>query len=115
MKTLYVTQGTNILIDEENKGCGQMKESRGGIDSIFLVKEPMKVVWGYNGNSESVTVEENDIIITFYTKEFEKKLIVVKNEDWANNIKQYDAAMEEEKLRWASKCDNCETCNECGI
>jgi len=108
MKTLYITKGNNLLIDEENHNCSKLKEERQGIDSIFLVKEPMHIIYGYDGEHEEFDVDTNDIVISFYASEFSKKLVVVKNEDWASNIAEYNKFMQEEKERWANGKDNAE-------
>lgn len=50
---------------------------------------------------EEFDVEPNDIIITFYTNDFVKRAIVVKNNDWARNLVEYEKGQEERELAWA--------------
>jgi len=102
MKTLYVTKGNNILIDNETGKCSKMTEERQGIDAIYIAKEPMHVVYGYNDENENVDVEAGDIILKFYVEDFKKKIVVVKNQDWVSNIEEYNKKMQEQKERWAS-------------
>lgn len=102
MKTLYVTRGNNILVDNETKECSKMTEERQGIDAIYVAKEPMHVVYGYNNENENVDVEPGDIILKFYVEDFKKKIVVVKNQDWVSNIEAYNKKMQEQKERWAS-------------
>lgn len=114
MKTLYISTNNNILIDTENNTCNTLKRSRQGIDDIFLVKEPMHVIYGYNDKHHEADVEPNDIIVTFYADEFDKRMIVVKNEDWANNLIAYEKKEQEEKERWAkSQAEKCCDCDNC--
>lgn len=46
MKTLYITRGNNIVVDKESNTANKLKTCRQSIDDIFLVKEPMHVVYG---------------------------------------------------------------------
>ena len=111
MKTLYISAGSNILVDIENNTCGKLNRRIQGIDDIFLAKEPMHVVYEYNDKHHEADVIPNDIIITFYNDKFEKRMVVVKNEDWVNNLTAYEKMEQEEKERWAnSKCCDCDTC-----
>ena len=102
MKTLYISRGNNILIETENNTANKLESSRQGIDNLFIAKEPMHVVYGYGEDNEEFDVDTNDIIITFYPKEFKNKALVIKNEKWLENITEYDKAQQEEKERWAS-------------
>lgn len=102
MKTAYITRGNNIVVDQENKTVGKLKSYPQRIDYILLVEEPMHVVYGYNTDIiEEFDVEPNDIIITFYTDDFVKRAIVVKNNDWVKNLVEYEKGQEERELAWA--------------
>lgn len=109
MKTLYISR-RNILIDSENNSCDSIPSSRAGIEDIYLAKEPMRVVYGLGNCHKEADVEAGDIIVTFYVDDFKTKMIVVKNEEWADIILDYEKKQQEEKERWAAKnqCDNCE-------
>ena len=111
MKTLYITNNSNILIDTENNSCNTLRCDRGGVNDVFLVDEPMHIVYGYGEHHRELDAEAGDIIITFYS-DFINKLIIVKNEDWKNNLIDYRKQEEEEKLRWAAQ-KNCEACDQC--
>lgn len=117
MKTLYITGGSNIVVDSDNNYCNRYERTRSAIDDVYLVKEPMHVVYGFGEKHKEVDVEPNDIIVTFYTDEFDTKMIVVKNEDWTNNLLAFEKKQQEEKERWAAeKADegcNCESCGKC--
>lgn len=102
MKTLYITRGNNILIDTENSAANKIETCRQGIDCVYVAKEPMHVVYGVGEYSKEFDVDANDIILTFYPKEFKNQAIVVKNAEWLENILEYEKKMEEEKMRWAA-------------
>ena len=101
MKTLYITQGSNIVIDESTNSCSSLNTERQSINSIYLVKEPMHVVYGYGDDNEKLSVSKDDIIITFYNNDFKKKIVVVHSPEWADVLKDYNKKIQEEKERWA--------------
>lgn len=110
MKTLYITRSNNILIDAEKNTANKLETSRQGIDNIYVAKEPMHIVYGVGEYKREFDVDTNDIIITFYPKEFKYQAIVVKNNEWVENIFEYEKAEQAEKERWAenkiNKCEN---------
>lgn len=104
MKTLYLTKGgSNILIDPENKKANKISYQRQSIDSIFVVKEPMHVIYGCGEYEKEVDVEEGDIIVTFYHKVFKNQMVVVNSKDWSENLIEYERKEQEEKELWALK------------
>lgn len=119
MNTLYITEYSNILVDTENKKANKLPTQRASINQIYLAEEPMHVVYGCGEYHKELDVEKGDIIITFYCKTFKDSIVVVKNEDWLNNLLDYNKRQQEEKERWASvkdakrcECDQCE-CAKC--
>ena len=90
MKTLYITRSNNIIIDTENNTVDRIGTSRMGIDSIYVAKEPMHVVYGAGEYQREFDADTNDIIITFYPKEFKNQAIVVKSTEWLENLLEYE-------------------------
>lgn len=113
MKTLYLTRGNNILVDKENDTTGRLDTCRQAIDYIYLVEEPMHVIYQYGETRSEVDAEAGDLIITFYDKVFKNQMIVVKHEQWAENIREYIKHEQEEKLRWAESKNQCDACPKC--
>lgn len=117
MKTLYITQGNNVVVDNDNNSCNKMEATRIGINDAFLVKEPMHVVYGYGEEHKEFDVDVDDIILTFYVSEFKTRIIAIQNEEWSDILKDYEAKKQEEKERWAAakadtecsdkKCSSC--------
>ena len=101
MKTLYLTQGNNILLDHEAQTAERLSSERVGIDYIYVAKEPMHLVYGSGEEKQELYVEEGDIIITFYVKEFPHKVLVVNSKDWLENINEYNKKQQEDKEAWA--------------
>jgi len=115
MKTFYISRGSNILVDPETNTCDRISSDRQSIESIYLVKEPMHVVYGYGEQHKEVDVDTDDIIVTFYSEDYNTRMVVVHNDEWADNIKTYNRKRQEEKERWAQEkqCQECEcACGE---
>lgn len=102
MKTLYISRGSNIIIDTENNTANRTEACRQGIDNLFLAEEPMHVVYGYGEFQKECDVEKGDIIVTFYNDSFKNRMIIVKNEEWVENLVEAKKAEQEEKERWAA-------------
>lgn len=101
MKTLYISRSNNILIDTENNTANKIDTQRQGIDNIYLIKEPMHIVYGCGEYHKELDADKDDIVITFYPKEFENQVIVVKSPEWLANLLEYERVQQEEKERWA--------------
>ena len=123
MKTLYIANGSNICVDIDNNTAEQLDSDREGIQRIYLVKEPMHVVYTSGEYRRELDVKKDDIIITFYTDDFKEKIVVANSKDWVKNIKGWNEKEQKIKETWASKrlaenCDEpgcpkcCETCCE---
>ena len=114
MKTLYISNGSNILVDTEENTVNQLDGQREAIQRIYLAEEPMHVIYGRGEYKREVDVKKDDIIVTFYTDDFENRIVVVKNKDWANNLKKYNKRQQEIKEKWAADAgDNCSECVKC--
>lgn len=116
MRTLYVTRGNNIIIDPDTNEVDKLVSDRAAIDYIYLIDKPVHVVYGKGDKRVEADADKGDIVITFYENVFDKQMIVIKNEDWMNNILGYRKKLQEEKERWASKKDSvteCESCENC--
>ena len=121
MKTLYLTSnGANICIDDEQNTAEWIDSEREAIQRIYLAKEPMHIVYNAGEYKRELDVEENDLIITFYTADFENRIISVKSEDWANNLKKYRIKQEEYNMKLAASKELEEdspayACDECCV
>ena len=114
MKTLYLTNRSNIVVDSEDNSADQLNRSRQAIEDVYMITESIHVVYGKGDDKCEFDVETGDIIITFY--DFKNKVIVVKNKEWFENLEDYEKREQENKLKWAAenkgKC--CEACaNTC--
>lgn len=116
MKTLYISNNSNILIDTEENTANSLDSQREAIQRIYLAEEPMHVVYGSGEYKREVDVKKDDVIVTFYTDDFENRIVVVKSKDWANNLKKYNKRQQEIKEKWAAAESNkckCECDSAC--
>lgn len=109
MKTLYLTRSANIVVDTEDNYVSKLKSERQAIDYIYVVDEPMHIVYGYEDNKYELDADAGDIVITFYEKSFKHPIVLIKSEEWKENIFEYRKKEQEEKERWAAQCDNCKS------
>ena len=116
MKTMYIKEGYNMTVDFDTNEVGSITSAREAIQRIYVAPEPMHVVYQSGKHKEEADVEKDDVIVTFYTDEFDRRMIVVKSAEWTANITAYEKRMEEAKLKQAEQelCDpSC--CDECNL
>ena len=119
MKTLYLNESCNIVVDTEDNSVDKVESQREAISRIYMAKEPMHVVFGSGEYSRELDVKKDDLIIVFYDGAFKNKVIAVKSKDWVANLKDYNKREEEAKLEWAKaqaseKCEcACDACTNC--
>lgn len=112
MKTMYINNGINMTVDTETNEISSVPSAREAIQRIYVAPEPMHVIYKSGKRKEEADVDKNDVIVTFYTDEFEKQMIVVKSEEWTKNITAYEKRQQEAKEKWAA--EHAEECESCG-
>ena len=103
MKTMYVSDNTNIVVDLDTQALSHMDSKREGISRIYLIPEDMKVIVKKGENTIELNAEKDDLLITFYENTFSNPAIIVKNSEWVKNINEYDAEMQAQRERWAAE------------
>lgn len=116
MKTMFIKEGTNMTVNLETNEIGSIPSAREAIQRIYVAPEPMHVVYQSGQHREEADVEKNDIIVTFYTDEFDKRMIVLKSAEWVEVLDAYEKRQKDarEKLAENSCCDCCEL-NKCKV
>ena len=109
MKTMYIKEVYNMTVDFDTNEVGSITSSREAIQRIYVAPEPMHVVYQNGDRKEEADVEKDDVIVTFYTDEFDKRMIIVKSAEWTANITAYEKRMEDAKMKQAEQC--CGTCD----
>lgn len=113
MKTFYINNVCNMVIDQDTDSCSHLDTQREGIGSIYLATEPMHVVYGEGESRREFDVKKDDIIVRFYEDRFPNRIVVVKNKDWVKNLKDYEKFQQEMKEQWAAKQKDCDLCDGC--
>lgn len=115
MKTLYMTPGTNIVVDTDNNKASQLDSAPQSINRIYMADDDMHLVFDSGEQHIETDVTAGDIIITFYASQFKYRMIVVKSNEWVENITLENERNQKIREEWAAKklaesCD-CESCN----
>lgn len=108
MKTMFIREGMNMTLDLDTKEIGIVPTARESIQRLYVAPEPMHVIYQSGQRREEADVETDDIIVTFYTDDFDKRMVVVKSKEWAENIKAYENRQQE-----CVKCGDCDACESC--
>lgn len=124
MKKLIIKNGYMFDIDTDANKLQKIQYDRASIDNVYLIDEERDLF--IQDNEDNVTethVVPGDIIVSFYTNDFPIRVIVVKSDKWAENIKTFRANEQKKKEEWASKqheniqkcsisCDSCSDCEQ---
>lgn len=117
MKTLYLTNSTaNIIVDTETNKVSKLEYAdRYDIQNLFLVEEPMHIVYECGETHVEKDVKKGDIIVCFYSNEYFKDPVsIIKSKEWAKGIKNRREAEQKAKEEWAKKnANNEEPCCDC--
>lgn len=82
--------GKLFSIDFDNKSAEILASDREGINSIYLIDEPTKlIIKDKDGSEREENIDAGDIVITFYDSDFPNNPVVVKSAKWAENIKTF--------------------------
>lgn len=114
MKTAYLTQNKNIVIDEATNEVSELYDiGRYNINRIYKISEPTHIVYGSGEDKRELHADDGDIVITFDVNDYTpNKVIIINSKEWVENIKGHEARVQKEKEEWAQRnapcCDNCE-------
>ena len=119
MKTMFIKEGINMTVDFDTNEVSSIPSAREAIQRIYVAPEQMHVIYQSGKHREEADVEKNDVIVTFYTDEFDKRMIVVKSEEWIKNLESYEKRMEEARAKMVENdacpkcCDRENCCKSC--
>ena len=117
MKTLYLTNSTaNIIVDTDTNKVSKLEYAdRYDIQNLFLVEEPIHIVYECGETHVEKDAKKGDIIVCFYSNEYFKDPVsIIKSKEWAKGIKNRREAEQKAKEEWAKKnAGNEEPCCDC--
>ena len=121
MKTMYIADGSNIVINHETQEATHMESCREAINRIYRITEDMHIFYGSGENKKDLYAKDGDILIVFYESLFPNTIILVNSAEWSENLQAYEDAVQREKEEWAKKhandnltaCPCCDCCEKC--
>lgn len=122
MKKIYIVDSARPILVDENDDIQNLASDREAINRISLLDDDCEIVsreYDENGNAitRRLTGKKGQIMVAFYENAFKHKVILVDNEDWVENITEYNKKQEEIRSRSngiSGECDcTCEakSCN----
>lgn len=122
MNKIYIVDSARPILVDENDNIQDITSDREAINRIILLNDDCEIVsreYDENGNTTTKRLigKKGQIMIAFYENSFKHKVILVDNEDWVENITEYNKKLEEIRSKSNSvsgECDcTCETksCN----
>lgn len=118
MKKIYIVDSARPILVDENDDIQNLASDREAINRISLLDDDCEIVsreYDENGNAitRRLTGKKGQIMVAFYENAFKHKVILVDNEDWVENITEYNKKIEEIRSKSDSisgECDcACET------
>lgn len=122
MKKIYIVDSARPILVDENDDIQNLTSDREAINRISLLNDDCEIVsreYDENGNAitKRLIGKKGQIMIAFYENSFKHKVILVDNEDWVENITEYNKKLEEIRSKSngiSGECDcTCEakSCN----
>ena len=106
MKKIINIERKPIIVDTDTAEVKAINRSARGIDDIYVIPEDAHIEWKskfFPDKTIEVDANKNDILVTFYDKDFGTDFVIIKSEDWLeclNNAANIDQKRKEE---WAAK------------
>ena len=105
MKKLFITNNGAIGFDTESQKANSVSSDRESIYRIYLIDEPMHVIYQVGETKQEIYAEPDDILILFYSGnlDIKNKIVVAKSAQWADNIRIIRDLEQKQKEEWAAK------------
>lgn len=113
MKKIYIVDSARPILVDENDDIQNLTSDREAINRISLLDDDCEIVsreYDENGNAitKRLIGKKGQIMIAFYENSFKHKVILVDNEDWVENITEYNKKIEEIKSKSDSVSGECD-------
>ena len=121
MKKLYINSSGSVIFDPETDKVSAARNRYTNIRTMYYIEEECDVVAQSGEQKFEAHAVPGDILIHFYKDDKPNRFIIVKNDEWKQNIEADIAREQKDKEEWAAKqavgdtpdspcCDDCETC-----
>ena len=100
MKTILIAPNQSwVQFDPDTMEIEPVSSDRESISRIHMVNEDCKV----KCDGEILEAKAGDILVMFYEHRFKHRVVLVKSEDWAENLRLYREQEQKEKEEYALK------------
>ena len=115
MKQIFIGDEGAAAFDTESQQMYSIDRVPDRITNLFVINEPTKViVKNFNGEQYTLDAEAGDLVVSFYSNDYEKRTVLIKCADWYNNIVKYNELEAKRKEEWANAhSEKCEACDAC--
>lgn len=107
-----------IMVDTDTADVYAINRSARGIDDVYVIPEDANIEWTskfLNDKTFCADVKKDDILITFYDRDFGTDFVIIKSEDWLKALNNAKEADQKRKEEWAAKQkDNKSMAIDCG-
>ena len=112
MNKIYIVDSARPILVDENDNIQNITSDRNAINRIILLNDDCEIVsreYDENGNATTRRLigKKGQIMIAFYENSFKYKVILVDNEDWVENITEYNKKLEEIRSKSDSVSGEC--------
>lgn len=121
MKKIINIERKPIIVDTDAAEVQAINRSARGIDEVYVIPEDANVEWTSKFSPNKTIcadVKKDDILITFYDRDFGTDFVIIKSEDWLKALDNAKAADQKRKEEWAAKQKESSyvnaTCEDCG-
>ena len=106
MKKIINIERKPIVVDTEAAEVNAINRSTRGIDDIYVIPEDAHIEWEskfFPDKTIEADVKKNDILVTFYDRDFGADFVIVQSEDWLKALNNAKDADQKRKEEWAAK------------
>lgn len=121
MKKIINIDRKPIMVDTDTAEVYAINRSARGIDDVYIIPEDANFEWTskmFPDKTICKDVKKDDILITFYDRDFGTDFVIIKSEDWLNALNNAKEADQKRKEEWAAKQKESSyvnaACEDCG-
>ena len=104
MKTMYIYNGANMVVDTKTQEISSMDSCREAISRIYKIEEDTDIIVKKNdGSYYNLKGSAGDILIVFYENYFENPAVLISSKEWSDNLDGYARKIQKEKEEWAKR------------
>lgn len=116
MNKIYITDNSRPILVDNDDNIRTVTSDREAINRVILLDDDYEIVSGeYNEDGSFITKRQNgkkgQILVSFYESCYKHKVILIDNDDWAENITEYKKMQEGARSKISKVSGECECCD----